>query len=350
MRVDLFDFELPPELVAQAPASPRDAARLLLVDGGPLRETLVRDLPDLLRPGDLMVLNDTRVLPTRFPARRGAVTVEVTLVGRVDERRWWSLARPGRRLRPGDRVELAPGLAAEVEGKDEEGRVRLAFDLAGEALLGAVRANGAMPLPPYIRRPPGGAASDLADYQTVFARRDGAVAAPTASLHLTEELLGRLDARGVRRCFVTLHVGAGTFAPVRAEDTRDHRMHAEWCEVPAEAAAAVASTRARGGRVLAVGTTVLRALESAALATGEVRPGAMETRLFVTPGFRFRVVDLLLTNFHLPRSTLLMLVAAFSGLERIREAYAHAVASRFRFFSYGDACLLTQAPDDGSSA
>ena len=342
MRVDLFDFDLPPELIAQAPIRPRDAARLLLVDDGPLREAVVRDLPDLLRPGDLLVLNDTRVLPTRFFGRRGEVAVEVTLVERIGEDAWWALAKPGKRLGPGDAVELAPGLAATVAAKDAEGRVRLDFALSGEPLLEAIRRAGAMPLPPYIRRPKGGDAHDAADYQTVFARRDGAVAAPTASLHLTEELLARLDAAGIERCFVTLHVGAGTFAPVKAEDTAGHVMHAEWCEVPEATAAAIAAARARGGRIVAVGTTVLRTLESRARDDGTVAPGAGDTRLFITPGYRFRVVDLLLTNFHLPRSTLVMLVAAFSGLARIQAAYAHAVAARFRFFSYGDACLLTR--------
>jgi S-adenosylmethionine:tRNA ribosyltransferase-isomerase len=342
MRVDLFDFELPPELIAQAPIRPRDAARLLLVDDAPLRAALVRDLPDLLRPGDLLVLNETRVLPTRFFARRSDVEVEVTLVERTGDASWWALARPGKRLRRGDTVALTDDLTATVAGKDDEGRVRLEFVLSGEPLLAAIRSQGAMPLPPYIRRPRGGDAHDALDYQTVFARRDGAVAAPTASLHLTEDLLARLDGAGIARRFVTLHVGAGTFAPVKAEDTEGHAMHAEWCEIPAVTATAIAETRARGGRVVAVGTTSLRTLESRVGPDGTVLPGAGDTRLFVTPGYRFRVVDLLLTNFHLPRSTLFMLVAAFSGLERIKEAYAHAIAERFRFFSYGDACLLTR--------
>lgn len=343
MRVELFDFELPEELIAQEPVSPRDAARLLVIDEGPLRASRVRDLPELLRAGDLLVLNDTRVLPTRFFGRRGSVPVEVTLVEPEGEAAWWALARPGRRLRPGDTVELAPGLAAEVVGKDAEGRVRLVFPLASEALLAAIRRHGAMPLPPYIRRPRGGDAQDAERYQTVFARRDGAVAAPTASLHLTEELLDRLEAKGVARTFLTLHVGAGTFAPVKVADTAEHRMHAERFEVPAAAAAAVEAARARGGRVVAVGTTVLRALETAAGEDGRVRTCGGTTRLFVTPGYRFRAVDLLLTNFHLPRSTLFMLVAAFAGLERVRAAYAHAVRERFRFFSYGDACLIARA-------
>lgn len=345
MRVDLFDFELPPELVAQAPMSPRDAARLLLVDAAPLRLMTVRDLPDLLRPGDLLVLNDTRVLPTRFFARRGEAAVEVTLVERIGTDGWWALARPGRRLRQGDRVTLAPGLTAEMRGKDAEGRVRLACTPGGAEMLAAIRAAGAMPLPPYIRRPKGGDARDRDAYQSLFARREGAVAAPTASLHLTAELLARLDARGIGRAFVTLHVGAGTFAPVKVEDTAQHRMHAEWCELPEATVAAIAATRARGGRIVAVGTTVLRTLESAAEADGALRAGARETSLFITPGYRFAVVDLLLTNFHLPRSTLLMLVAAFAGRERMLAAYAWAVAQHLRFFSYGDACLIARAED-----
>ena len=344
MRVDLFDYDLPPELIAQQPVQPRDASRLLLVDDGPLRERRVHDLPELLRPGDLLVLNDTRVLPTRFFGCRGPVAVEITLTERIDGTAWWALAKPAKRLRPGDVVELAPGLSATVAGKDGEGRVRLNFDLAGQPLLEAIRAAGAMPLPPYIRRPRGGDAHDVVDYQSVFARRDGAVAAPTASLHLTDDLLARLAAAGIERCFVTLHVGAGTFAPVKAGDTDRHAMHAEWCEVPQPAAAAIAAARARGGRIVAVGTTVLRTLEARTDATGQLQPGAGDTRLFITPGFEFRAVDLLLTNFHLPRSTLLMLAAAFVGLERIQMAYAHAVAEGFRFFSYGDACLLTRTP------
>lgn len=345
MRVDLFDFELPAELIAQAPVSPRDASRLLLVGEHDLAEAVVRGLPSILRPGDLLVLNDTRVLPTRFFARRGEVEVEVTLIEAIDAQRWWALARPGKRLRPGDAVALAPDLLAEVEGKDEEGRVRLRFAVQGEALLAAIRGKGAMPLPPYIRRPKGGDPADREAYQTVFARRDGSVAAPTASLHLTEDLLDRLAAAGVERCFVTLHVGAGTFAPVKAEDTRDHRMHAERYEVPAAAAEAVAAARARGGRIVAVGTTALRTLEGAVGEDGVLRPCSGETSLFVTPGYRFRLVDLLLTNFHLPKSTLFMLVCAFSGTERMRAAYAHAIREGFRFFSYGDACLLTRLED-----
>ena len=342
MRTDLFDFTLPPELVAQLPASPRDAARLLLV-GEHLAEATMRELPELLQPGDLLVLNDTRVLPARFFGRRGEVPVEVTLVQPEGSDSWWALARPGKRLRPGDRLDLAPGLHAEVQRKDEEGRVLLGFELAGEVLRGAIREHGAMPLPPYIRRERGGNVLDRQDYQTVFGHREGSIAAPTASLHFTPGLLDRLAARGVERCFVTLHVGLGTFAPVKAEDVREHRMHEESYELPEATAVAIMEARVAGRRVVAVGTTVLRVLETVAAADGTLRASTGQTRLFITPGFPFRTVDRLLTNFHLPRSTLFMLVAAFAGLERIKAAYAHAIQHRFRFFSYGDACLIDRA-------
>ncbi len=342
MRVELFDFALPEELVAQRPAEPREAARLLVV-GEALLDRRVADLPELLEPGDLLLLNDSRVLPTRFWGRRGAVAVEATLVEPVGEDAWWALVRPGRRLRPGDRVELGRDLLAEVAAKDAEGRVLLRFDRAGDDLLAAIRAQGAMPLPPYIRRPEGGDRRDLRDYQPIQARIDGSVAAPTASLHLTKALLDRLSARGIERAFVTLHVGQGTFAPVKVEDTEGHRMHLEHGAIPPATAEAIARTRARGGRIVAMGTTVLRALESRARDDGRVEPGAFATDLFVTPGFRFRVVDRLVTNFHLPRSTLFMLVCAFAGIGRMRAAYAHAIAERYRFFSYGDACLLDRA-------
>ena len=346
MKVELFDFALPEELVAQRPIEPREAARLLVV-GERLLDRRVGDLPELLEPGDLLVLNDSRVLPTRFWGRRGTAAVEATLIEPADERSWWALARPGRRLRPGDRLQLGRDLAAEVAAKDEEGRVLLAFDRAGAELLRAIEEQGAMPLPPYIRRPKGGDPRDLRDYQPIQAREPGSVAAPTASLHLTHALLERLAARGVERAFVTLHVGLGTFAPVKVADTADHRMHREHGTIPAETAEAIARARARGGRIVAIGTTVLRALESRAIGDGRVESGGFTTDLFVTPGFRFRVVDRLLTNFHLPRSTLFMLVCAFSGLERMRTAYAHAIGERYRFFSYGDACLLDRIETTG---
>jgi S-adenosylmethionine:tRNA ribosyltransferase-isomerase len=342
MRVDLFDFDLPPERIAQEPVHPRDAARLLVV-GERLADRLVRDLPELLAPGDLVVLNDTRVLPTRFAARRGDVAVEVTLVERLGADAWWALARPGKRLRLGDRIELAPALAAEVRAKRADGAVLLGFALPPEQLRALIERHGAMPLPPYIRRPRGGSVDDRRDYQSIVARVDGSVAAPTASLHLTPELLAALRVRGVECAFLTLHVGLGTFAPVKAEDTAGHVMHAERFEVPRPTADAIARTRSAGGRIVALGTTVLRALETVAADDGTVRPGAGETRLFCTPGFRFRVVDRLVTNFHLPRSTLFMLVCAFAGTDRMQAAYAHAIAQAYRFYSYGDACLLERA-------
>ncbi len=311
----------------------------------------MRELPELLRPGDALVFNDTRVIPAALHGvrRRGELEaqVSVTLIERRDASRWRALARPAKRLKDGDRLHfghtgtacLAGALDATVAARGEEGEVELAFDLAGPDLDAAIASVGEMPLPPYIaaRRPAEDA--DRRDYQTVFAAHDGAVAAPTAGLHFTPELMAALEARGISRHFVTLHVGAGTFLPVKAEDTEAHKMHAEWGEVSAATAAALNAVRARGGRIVAVGTTSLRLLETAALA-GELQPFRGATDIFITPGYQFRAVDLLLTNFHLPRSTLFMLVAAFSGLDAMKEAYAHGVASGYRFYSYGDACLL----------
>ena len=343
MRVEAFDFELPADRIAQHPIRPRDAARLLVVGESGWLDRRVRDLPDLLTPGDLLVFNDTRVLPTRLAGRRGEVAVEVTLHSRLEASIWRAFARPAKRLRLGDRIVFAPGFAANVSAKGEAGEVTLAFEQADRDLPGALHRHGQMPLPPYIKRGPGGAASDHADYQTIFARHDGAVAAPTASLHVTDTLLAALEARGIDRAFVTLHVGPGTFLPVRVEHTRDHVMHAEWYEVPPLTAERIRACRGRGGRVVAVGTTVLRTLETVARARGQVEGARGETSLFLTPGDRFLVVDRLLTNFHLPRSTLFMLVAAFSGLERIKAAYAHAIEAGYRFYSYGDACLLDRS-------
>ena len=339
MRTDDFDFDLPRELIAQHPVRPRDAARLLEV-GDELADRAFRDLPELLGAGDILVFNDTRVIPSRLSGRRGAAAVEVTLHKAEGPGRWRAFARPAKRLRPGDRIDFADGLSAEVADKREGGEVTLAFGLEDAALMAALEAQGAMPLPPYIRREGGPEARDRHDYQTVFARRDGAVAAPTAGLHFTEAVLVALEARGVRRAAVTLHVGAGTFLPVKTELAEDHRMHAEWGEVGPEAVATIEAAREAGGRVVAVGSTSLRLLESAAGADGRLRPFAGETEIFILPGYRFKVVDLLLTNFHLPRSTLFMLVSAFAGTERMKAAYRHAIAARYRFYSYGDACLL----------
>ena len=301
------------------------------------------DLPDLLEPTDLLVFNDTRVLPSRLVGRRGDSTIEVTLHAREEACRWRAFARPARRCRPGDRLVFAPDFAADVEARGEGGEITLRFACGEAETIARLEAHGAMPLPPYIRRRRGGDPRDRDDYQTLFARRAGAVAAPTAALHFTGGLMAGLAQRGIAHTFVTLHVGAGTFLPVKTEQIEDHVMHAEWYAVPAATAGLIAQARAWGGRVVAVGTTVLRTLESAAAADGMLRSGSGDTRLFITPGYRFKLVDALLTNFHLPRSTLFMLTAAFAGLERMRAAYAHAIAERYRFYSYGDACLLTAA-------
>jgi S-adenosylmethionine:tRNA ribosyltransferase-isomerase len=303
----------------------------------------VLDLPDLLGPADLLVFNDTRVLPTRLVGRRGESVVEVTLHAHEEGGCWRAFAKPGRRCRPGDRLVFAPDFAADVLTKGEGGEVTLQFACGEGSMTGQLEAYGTMPLPPYIKRPRGGDPRDRDDYQTLFARRAGAVAAPTAALHFTEPLMAALRRCGIKHTFVTLHVGAGTFLPVKSKDTEDHVMHAEWYEVPAETTELVARTRAKGGRVIAIGTTVLRTLESAADAAGTLHAGPGQTRLFITPGYRFKLVDALVTNFHLPRSTLFMLTAAFAGLERMHAAYAHAIAGRYRFYSYGDACLLAPA-------
>lgn len=339
MRVDLFDFDLPPQLIADRPAVPRDSARLLEVAAS-LRDCVVRDLPALLDPGDLLVFNDTRVIPARLFGRRGAAGIEVTLHKCTAAARWRAFARPARKLKPGDVAIFGAGLSATITDKAEGGEVELAFDRGGAALMAALAEIGRMPLPPYIKRASGADDRDRADYQTIFAARDGAVAAPTAGLHFTPALLAALEARGIARVAVTLHVGAGTFLPVRAEDTKDHVMHAEFGEIDAAAVAAVERTRAAGGRIVAIGTTSLRLLETATDESGRLRPFAGDTDLFITPGYRFKAVDLLLTNFHLPRSTLFMLVCAFAGTDRMKAAYEHARAAQYRFYSYGDCCLL----------
>jgi len=341
MHLADFDFDLPRELIADHPAEPREAARLLVLPAsGGLLDRRIADLPQLLRPGDLLILNDTKVIPARLVGRRGMATVEVMLARDAGGGAWRAYAKGARRLRPGDRIEFAADFAAEVIEKSPDGEITMRFDREGEAFRDALARHGAMPLPPYIKRSPGGDPRDRADYQTMFARAEGAVAAPTAGLHFTPVLLEAIAARGVEWVTVTLHVGPGTFLPVKSEDPRRHRMHAEYAEVGADAAARINAARARGGRIVAVGTTSLRLLESAAAETGDIRPFRGETRLFILPGYRFRAIDVLLTNFHLPRSTLLMLVAALAGHDRIKAAYAHAIAERYRFFSYGDACLI----------
>ena len=343
MRVDQFDFHLPDELIALRPASPRDSARMLVVGAdGALTHAHVRDLPSFLGPGDALVLNDTKVFPARLrgvrTGRAGTTPkIEVTLHKRIAPDRFLAFARPARKLEAGDTLALG-SLTARVERR-HEGEVALRFALSGAALDAAITAEGEMPLPPYIAGKRKADARDASDYQTVFARDTGSVAAPTAGLHFTPELFAALDARGVTRETVTLHVGAGTFLPVSAEDTQDHRMHAEWASLSAEAAARLAKAR----RIAAVGTTSLRTLESATRG-GELGAFTGETDIFITPGYRFRTAQVLLTNFHLPRSTLFMLVSAFSGIETMQAAYAEAIKERYRFYSYGDACLLLRRP------
>jgi len=340
LRLSDFDFELPADRIAQHPARPRDAARMLVV-GDELQDRAVRDLPTLLRPGDVLVANDTRVIPAQLAARRGAARIGLTLDQPRPDGSWHALARNARRLRPGDTLTFdhAPDLAATLLSRDDDGGVVVRFNRADAAFADALRRAGALALPPYIDRPRGPTSEDAADYQTVFAAREGAVAAPTAGLHFSDALLGALDAAGIPRVLVTLHVGAGTFLPVRTDDVSDHAMHAEWGEVTEDAARAINAAR----RVVAVGTTTLRVLETAADAAGRVQPFRGDTRLFITPGFRFRAVDALMTNFHLPRSTLFMLVCAFAGQARMQAAYAHAITQGYRFYSYGDACLLERA-------
>ncbi|MBV9736055.1 MAG: tRNA preQ1(34) S-adenosylmethionine ribosyltransferase-isomerase QueA [Acidisphaera sp.] len=333
-----FDFDLPRERVAQAPARPRDAARLLHVAADGLHDRTVRDLPGLLAPGDALVVNDTRVIPAQLTARRGAARIGITLDRPLADGTWVALARNARRLRAGDTLDIEGAALSACVVARQEGSVTLRFDRQGAALAAALQASGALALPPYITRPHGPLAEDAADYQTVFARADGAVAAPTAGLHFTPALLAALEARGVVRVTVTLHVGAGTFLPVRG-DVGAHRMHPERGEITSEAAAAINQAR----RIVAVGTTSLRLLESAAAADGSVTAWAGETDLFIRPGHAFRTAGLLLTNFHLPRSTLFMLVCAFAGTARMRAAYAHAIAAGYRFYSYGDASLLARA-------
>jgi len=338
MNVDNFDFELPRELIATAPASPRDSARLLHVGRDGLADAVVRDLADFLRPGDLLVSNDTKVIPARLAGRRGEAGIEITLLEPTSGGEWTAFARPAKKLKPGDQIAFGDGFAAEMISRGEGGEVTLRFEQTGDALMAALDRFGRMPLPPYIKRESG--ADDRNDYQTLFAARPGAVAAPTAGLHFTPALLERLAAKGVERITLTLHVGAGTFLPVTADDTADHKMHSEWGEISEEAAAAVNRTRKAGGRILAVGSTSTRLLESAAAEDGTVSPYRGRTDIFITPGYRFRAVDLMMTNFHLPRSTLFMLVSAFAGLDRMQAAYEHAKKTGYRFYSYGDACLL----------
>jgi S-adenosylmethionine:tRNA ribosyltransferase-isomerase len=356
MRVDLFDFDLPQDRIALRPADPRDSARLLVTPcSGPFEDRIVHDLPDYLREGDALVVNNSRVIHARLSGRRMrgdlSANVEATLIERLGSSRWRALMRPAKKLVAGDRIRFARRIVehdgagnaeinARVEARGEDGEITLDFELHGPALDDAIEKAGVMPLPPYIAGKRSADARDETDYQTIFAHEAGAVAAPTAGLHFTPQLLAAIEARGVSLHRVTLHVGAGTFLPVKAEDTDLHKMHEEFGRVDARTAEALNIARAKGGRIIAIGTTALRVLESAADDGGRILPYAARTAIFITPGYRFRAVDMLLTNFHLPRSTLFMLVAAFAGLERMKAAYAHAIQNGYRFYSYGDACLL----------
>ncbi|MGV1833399.1 tRNA preQ1(34) S-adenosylmethionine ribosyltransferase-isomerase QueA [Rhizobium rhizogenes] len=356
MRVDLFDFDLPDERIALRPAEPRDSARLLVVDPNAemvLSDRQIRDLSSYLRPGDAIVFNDTKVIPAQLEGirhREGAPgqQVSATLHMRATPDRWKAFAKPGKRIKIGDRIQFGHGenvcalgaLDAVVEEKGEGGEITLRFDLSGPALDEAIAAVGHIPLPPYIAAKRPEDERDRADYQTIYAREEGAVAAPTAGLHFTPSLFATLDAMGVERHFVTLHVGAGTFLPVKADDTEDHKMHFEIGHVDAATAEKLNAVKARGGRIVCVGTTSLRLLESAAAEDGTIKPWSGATGIFITPGYRFKAVDLLMTNFHLPRSTLFMLVSAFAGLDTMRAAYTHAIETGYRFYSYGDGSLL----------
>jgi len=340
MRVSDFHFELPKERIALRPAEPRDSARMLVVQGAGLADEGVLDLPGHLRPGDMVVVNDTRVIPARLDGRRGEARVEFTLHKQAGLDAWLAFARGAKKLKPGHAVSFGDGLSAMVETKGEGGEVLLRFDRQGAELMQAIERLGHMPLPPYIERQRPADEKDARDYQTLFAEKEGAVAAPTAALHFTERLRAAVEAAGARIVTLTLHVGAGTFLPVKVEDTGDHRMHAEFGILTAETARMLNDARAAGGRILAVGTTSLRLLETAAGEDGTIRPFEGDTDIFITPGYRFKAVDLLMTNFHLPSSTLFMLVSAFAGLDAMRAAYAHAIAAEYRFYSYGDSSLL----------
>ena len=342
MRVEEFDFDLPTDRIALRPARPRDAARMLLVEGREMADRQVLDLPDILRPGDVLVFNDTRVIPAQLEGRRGEAGVGATLHKREDLRSWWAFVRNAKRVRDGDVIDFGSGVRASAVRRDDSGAILLSFhgDEPVELLL---ERAGEMPLPPYIASKRGADEADRDDYQTMFAREEGAVAAPTAALHFTDRLLGLLDERGVGRETLTLHVGAGTFLPVKADDTADHKMHSEWGRIDQPTADRLNRARQAGGRLIAVGTTSLRLLESAADGDGLIRPFEGDTAIFITPGYRFRAIDGLMTNFHLPKSTLFMLVSALMGLDTMQAAYAHAIREGYRFYSYGDSSLLLPA-------
>jgi S-adenosylmethionine:tRNA ribosyltransferase-isomerase len=349
MKVEVFDFELPGELIALRPATPRDSSRLLVVHAdGRLEHRRFADLPDYLRAPDLLVTNSSRVIPARLRGlrkNRGPdAKVEMLLHRRLAPNGYAALVRPARKLAPGDQLLLGRDLAAEVRALSGEGAAEIVFTLSGPALDRAIEAQGEVPLPPYIAGKRSVDMRDSVDYQTIYAKQPGSVAAPTAGLHFTPELLHRIAQWGVEHAQIILHVGPGTFLPVKVEDTRDHKMHKEWAELDGNTAARLNAAHAAGGRIAAVGTTALRTLESATDEDARIRSFAGETDIFITPGYRFRATDILVTNFHLPRSTLFMLVSAFMGVDMMRAAYAEAIRERYRFYSYGDACLLLRRP------
>jgi len=348
VKVDLFDFDLPSSCIAQHPASPKDSARLLVVGDTSIEDKGVLDLAAGLQPGDIVVFNDTKVIPARLVGKRGEAGIEVTLHKRESLDTWYAFARPAKKLKIGDTIRFEGDLKAEVMEKREGGDVKLRFNRSDEALMAALEQVGVMPLPPYIKRPKTGDAEDRDAYQTLFATHPGAVAAPTAGLHFTDRMMKFIEERGAQTVRITLHVGAGTFLPVKVEDTTDHQMHSEWGEISAEAAETINAARANGGRVVAIGTTALRLLESAAEDDGTLEPFLGDTDIFITPGYRFKIVDVLMSNFHLPKSTLFMLISAFAGLGRMKAAYKHAIENGYRFYSYGDACLLTRTEDNQS--
>ena len=339
MKVDLFDFDLPPDRIALRPAVPRDSARMLVVNGEAMRDAIVRDLPQLLVPGDLLVFNDTRVIPAQLEGLRGDARIGATLHKREGPRRWRAFIRNAKRLHDGESIDFGHGVSAIASDRATDGS--FALDFAGdEPVELLLEKAGTMPLPPYIAAKRAIDARDADDYQTMFAREKGAVAAPTASLHFTPDLMAALDTAGIEHAMLTLHVGAGTFLPVKADDTDDHAMHAEWGRIDAATAERMNAVRARGGRIIAVGTTSLRLIESAARADRVIEPFEGDTAIFITPGYRFKGIDGLITNFHLPKSTLFMLVSALMGLGVMKAAYAHAIANDYRFYSYGDSSLL----------
>jgi len=344
MRVDIFNFELPEDRIANEPANPRESAKLLhIMQGYALEDKTIRDLPDLLRADDVLVFNDTKVIPARIYGYRGQAAVEATLLKQVDLSTWKCLIKNARRLKPNDEIIFNDDFRARVLEKDADGPVTLQFNVKGADLFAKLHENGIMPLPPYIKRNKGGKDSDKANYQTVYAKHEGAVAAPTAGLHFTNELLSRIKEKGVQEEFLTLHVGGGTFLPVKVQDTENHKMHAEYGIITQALADRLNKAKKEGRRIIPVGTTAMRLLESAADEQGSLHAFAQETSIFITPGYRFRFCDALFTNFHLPQSTLFMLVCAFAGIDTMKNAYQHAIDNHYRFFSYGDACLIEKS-------